>query len=101
MMHGPDGKHFSGVVIKKQFFHSLHVKEIQRKGPKCNALILLKLFIGICGAQAAGLSSPFQLLDIFNSAGNEKCAEEMELGSNRLSLSLSFPSPSPCLPLSG
>lgn len=90
------GKHFSGVVIIKPFLslHRPHVKEIQRQGPKCNTLISLKLFIGICGALAAGLS-PFQLPDLFNSVGNEKCAVLLELQSkkpSRLShcFSLSF-----------
>lgn len=91
------GKHFSGVVIIKPFFfflHRPHVKEIQRQGPKCNTLISLKLFIGICGAPAAGLS-PFQLPDLFNSVENEKCAALLELQSkkpSRLScrFSLSF-----------
>lgn len=85
MMHEPDGKHFSGVVIIKPFFFSLHrphVKEIQRQGPKCNTLISLKLFIGICGAPTAGLS-PFQLPDLFNSVGNEKCAAQLELWSKK------------------
>ena len=94
MMHEPDGKHFSGVVIIKPFFfHRPHVKEIQRQGPECNTLISLKLFIGICGASAAGLS-PFQLPDLFNSVGNEKCAALLELRSKKafalLSLSLSL-----------
>lgn len=77
---------------KAIFFHRPHVKEIQRQGPKCNSLISLKLFIGICGALAAGLS-PFQLPDLFNSVGNEKCAAQLELRSkkpSRLSLSLSL-----------
>lgn len=64
------------------FFHRSHVKEIQRQGPKCNTLISLQLFIGICGAWAAGLS-PFQLPDLFNSVGNEKCAAQLELWSKR------------------
>lgn len=62
--------------------HRPHVKEIQRHCPKCNTLISLKLFIGICGASAAGLS-PFQLPDLFNSAGNEKCAALLELRSRK------------------
>jgi len=61
------------------------VKEIQRRGPKCNTLISLKLFIGICGALAAGLS-PFQLPDLFNSVGNEKCAAQFELWTKKPSL---------------
>lgn len=61
------------------------MKEIQRQGPKCNTLISLKLFIGICGALAAGLS-PFQLPDLFNSVGNEKCAALLELWSKEPSL---------------
>lgn len=76
------------------------MKEIQRQGPTCNTLISLKLFIGICGALAAGLS-PFQLPDLFNSVGNEKCAAQLELWSekpSRHSLSLSF-SPSPIISL--
>lgn len=90
------GKHFSGVVIIKPFFFSLHrphVKEIQRQGPKCNTLISLKLFIGICGAPAAGLS-PFQLPDLFNSVENEKCAALLELQSKK-----AFTPLSPFLPL--
>lgn len=62
--------------------HRPHVKEIQRHCPKCDTLISLKLFIGICGASAAGLS-PFQLPDLFNSAGNEKCAALLELRSRK------------------
>lgn len=90
MMHEPDGKHFSGVVIIKPFFfHRPHVKEIQRQGPECNTLISLKLFIGICGASAAGLS-PFQLPDLFNSVGNEKCAARLELRSKKKSLHTSL-----------
>lgn len=58
------------------------MKEIQRQGPKCNTLISLKLFIGICGAPAAGLS-PFQLPDLFNSVENEKCAALLELQSKK------------------
>lgn len=74
------------------------MKEIQRQGPKCNTLISLKLFIGICGALAAGLS-PFQLPDLFNSVGNEKCAALLELWSKKpFSLSLSF-SPFPIISL--
>lgn len=94
------GKHFfSGVVIKKQFFHRPHVKETQRQGPKCNTLISLKLFIGICGALAAGLS-PFQLPDLFNSVGNEKCAALLELWSKRLFMPLPPFLPSSVLSLS-
>lgn len=85
MMHEPDGGNtFAGVVIIKPFIFSLppppppHPLPCERNTkalcPKCNALISLKLFIGICGASAAGLS-PFQLPALFNSAGNEKCSE--------------------------
>lgn len=97
MMHEPDGETlFRCCHYKTLFFflHRPHVKEIQRQGPKCNTLISLKLFIGICGAPAAGLS-PFQLPDLFNSVENEKCAALLELQSekpSRLSrrFSLSF-----------
>lgn len=82
---------------KAIFFHWPHVKEIQRQGPKCNTLISLKLFIGICGALAAGLS-PFQLPDLFNLVGNEKCAAQLELWSEKAftPFTLSF-SPSPII----
>lgn len=81
MMHEPDGGNtFAGVVIIKPFFFSPPPQPLPCERntkalcPKCNALISLKLFIGVCGALAAGLS-PFQLPALFNSAGNEKCSE--------------------------
>lgn len=73
---------FSGVVIIRTFSIAPSEKEIKGQDPKCNTLISPKLFIGIRGALAAGLS-PFQLPDLFNSVGNEKCAALLERSSRK------------------
>jgi len=99
MMHEPRGKtlfrccHYRAFFFFFFFFFQApkRKRKTQRQDPTCNNIISLKLSVGVCGALAAGLS-PFQLPDLFNSAGNEKCAAQLVLRSkNSLSLSLSFP----------
>jgi len=59
-MHGGMKNTFQVLSLKSHFSIAL-VKGTQRKAPKCNALIPLKLFIGICREQAVGIVFSFSI----------------------------------------